>query len=217
MDGINRTSKDFNSSSEKISDKENSGIASTNLGLDISTNCIGLAVLNSKTGALRYLKFVKLSSSKFEDEYDKAQYFRSEFLKIIEDNILSTESIKKIYIEEAAKKFSPGFSSAQTISSLCRFNGMISLMMYEIFGVKPTAVNVRSARKALGIKIDYKDKSMDTKSKILEWGLKNHPTFPWTTHLAKTGKNKGQTIYDVGNGDALDAFIICRGGQLLGA
>ena len=176
------------------------------LGLDISTSVVGICALDSKTGQLIKLTHKKLV--KFEDEYEKADNFLSDWID-------PSWKVRRIYIEEAAKKFTPGFSSADTIMTLGRFNGILSYMVYQLFGVKPIMVNVRSARSKLNIKIDYKDKNSSTKDKVLLHVRTLNPSFPWIIREAKTGQFKGQMIYDKVNEDMCDSWVICRGGMLL--
>ena len=176
------------------------------LGLDISTSVVGICVLDSKTGELVKLTHKKLV--KFDDEYEKADNFVSDWVE-------PDWKVRRIYIEEAAKKFTPGFSSADTIMTLGRFNGILSYMVYKLFDVKPIMVNVRSARSRLNIKIDYKDKTSSTKDKVLLSVRTINPHFPWIIREAKTGQFKGQMIYDKVNEDMADSWVICRGGMLL--
>ena len=188
------------------STKEEKEKVVVDIGLDISTAVVGICVLDASTGAMLHLSHKKLT--KFDTEYEKADNFTNEW---VSDKWI----VRKIFIEEAAKKFSPGFSSADTIMTLGRFNGIISYMVYGWFGIKPAMVNVRSARSVLGIKINYKDKTKDTKTKVFEAVLARNPSFPWTKHLAKTGKSKGQVVWDKTNTDMADAWVISRGGQLI--
>jgi hypothetical protein len=176
------------------------------IAFDISTSCTGICVLDSKTGELVKLTHKKLT--KWKDEYEKADNFLSDWIE-------SDWQVRRVYIEEAAKKFTPGFSSADTIMTLGRFNGIISYMVYQLFGVKPIMVNVRSARAKLGIKIDYKDKSISTKDKVFLIVRTLNPDFPWIMHEAKTGKFKGQMVYDKVNEDMCDSWVLCRAGMLL--
>ena len=176
------------------------------LSLDISTSVVGICVLDSKTGELVKLTHKKLV--KFEDEYEKADNFLSDWID-------PSWKVRRIYIEEAAKKFTPGFSSADTIMTLGRFNGILSYMVYQLFGVKPIMVNVRSARSKLNIKIDYKDKTSSTKDKVFLIVRTLNPNFPWIIREAKTGQFKGQMIYDKVNEDMCDAWVLCRAGMLL--
>lgn len=189
---------------EEEAEKE---IIEVDLGLDISTSVVGVCVLDAASGKMLHLSHQKLT--KYTDEYDKADNFDSSWIDL-------NWKIRKVYIEEAAKKFSPGFSSADTIMTLGRFNGILSYQVYSWTGIKPVMVNVRSARSRLSIKIDYKDKTKDTKTKVFEVVSSRNPSFPWLTHTAKTGKFKGQIVYDKVNQDMADAWVIARGGQLLG-
>jgi hypothetical protein len=176
------------------------------IAFDISTSCTGICVLDSKTGELVKLTHKKLT--KWKDEYEKADNFLSDWIE-------SDWQVRRVYIEEAAKKFTPGFSSADTIMTLGRFNGILSYMVYQLFGVKPIMVNVRSARAKLGIKIDYKDKSISTKDKVFLIVRTLNPDFPWIMHEAKTGKFKGRMVYDKVNEDMCDSWVLCRAGMLL--
>lgn len=220
LDGKNDSSPSENLSANSSSQKEDGKAQESSkdkegtkqktqvdIGLDISTSVVGICVVDSKTGAMLYIGHLQLN--KFTNEYDKADNFDGSWIK-------PEWSIRKIYIEEAAKKFSPGFSSADTIMTLGRFNGILSYKIYQLTGLKPVMVNVRSARSKLSIKIDHSDKTKNTKQKVLEIVMALNPSFPWISHIAKAGKFKGQTVYDKVNEDRSDAWIICRGGQLLG-
>lgn len=178
------------------------------IGLDISTSVVGICVLESVSGKLLHLGHVKLTA--YDNEYDKADMFDESWYNP------TLWNVRRVYIEEAAKKFSPGFSSADTIMTLGRFNGILSYKIYKLTGKKPVMVNVRSARSKLGIKINYSDKTKNTKQKVFEAVRALNPSFSWVTHLAKTGQFKGQTVYDKVNEDRSDAWVICRGGQMLG-
>jgi len=181
------------------------------IGLDVSTSVIGVCVLNHKTGDLISIFPVKLGKSSLEDIWDKTDYFRFNLIL----NLDNKWDVKRVFVEDVAKKFSSGFSSASTIVTLAKMNALACWIAKEIFNKKPTFINVRSARAVLGIKIDTKDKSKSTKEKVFEKVLALQPTFPWLQHLAKTGKGKGTQVYDVCNQDMGDAWVTCRGGQCL--
>ena len=182
------------------------GLREVCVAFDISTSVVGICVLDGNTGELVKLTHKKLT--KWDDEYDKADNFLSDWVDL-------KWKVKKVYIEEAAKKFTPGFSSADTIMTLGRFNGIISYMVYKWWGIKPTMINVRSARSKLNIKIDYKDKTSSTKDKVFLAVRTINPHFPWIIREAKSGQFKGQMIYDKVNEDCADAWVICRGGMLI--
>lgn len=182
------------------------------IGFDVSTSCTGIVLLNSNSGDLIDMLSIKLNTTKLVDVWDKANFVK----KFIIENIANKGyKINKIFIEEAHMKFTSGFSSAATIFSLARFNGIVSFMAHELLGPKPTMVNVRTARKLLGINIDHKDKSLSTKEKVLRHVTTMKPNFPWIYHVAKTGKKKGQTVLAKENEDRCDAYVICAGGQKL--
>lgn len=198
------------------------------VGLDISTSVIGICALEATSGNLIYLGYLKLSS--YIDEYEKADKFENfwhENLMLNLNKKLLSDSpelglhkfvntnIAHVYIEEAAKKYASGISSANTLTTLNRFNGIISYKLYKLTGQKPIMINVKSARAKLGIKINYSDKTKNTKQKIFDIVKQLNPEYSWITHVAKSGKNKGKLIYDKVNEDMSDAWVICRGGQLL--
>lgn len=155
---------------------------------------------------------IKLTGTRFTDIWDKAIEVEKELLRIVDP---SKYKVENIFVEEAHMKFTPGFSSAGTLFSLARFNGIVSYIAYKNFDSKPRMTNVRSARKSLGIKINYKDKSKDTKTQVFEAVKKLNPNFPWLQHVAKTGKFKGQTVWSKENFDMADAWVICEGGRRL--
>lgn len=121
------------------------------LALDISTTCIGYSIFD-EDGNLIELNCVKFNSklSKFEklEEFKKVTEYFKKF------------PIKYIAIEEPLKKFAGKFSSADTISLLNFFNGMISSYLYLEFGMEPFYFNVNNARTlAFGKKSSQKTSS----------------------------------------------------------
>lgn len=182
------------------------------IGLDISTSIIGVTVLDSYTGDLISIEAIKLNKARFKDVWDKASHVKEVLAGAFD---LTNYRANRVFVEEAAMRFSPGFSSANTLFALARFNGIVSYLSHELFGTKPIMVNVRSARKKLGIKINYKDKSKDTKTKVFDAVRTLNPDFPWEQHVAKTGYSKGQLVYGKHNFDMADAWVICRGGQCI--
>ena len=110
-----------------------------------------------------------------------------------------------VAIEESAKRFAPGFSSASTIITLAKFNGILCYLMYKKYGIVPMELNVRTVRAQLGMKINTKDKSKTTKQKVLDHVLSINPTFPLTMR-----ELKGQMVPVKINEDRADSWVIAK-------
>jgi hypothetical protein len=70
--------------------------------------------------------------------------------------------------------FSGGKTTAKTMSSLQRFNGMVSLLAYQHLGKPPTLVGATTARSRCGIKVPRGTKA---KVVVLAWVDKNIDQF----------------------------------------
>lgn len=169
-----------------------------------------MCVLDSHTGDLVRQGYIKLTSSKFDDIYDKAEH-----VKMVFDSFLENDQVaKRVFVEESHMKFTPGFSSAKTLFALATFNGIVCYLAHEAFKQKPIKIGVRTARSKLKIKVNFSDKTTTNKEKVFQAVMAMNPTFVWETKVATTGKSKGQTVYTPQNYDIADAWIICRGGQI---
>lgn len=173
-------------------------------GLDISTSCIGICIKDFENKKVYFENF----KPKGEDWIDKSSSTRDYLLKLTVDY-----DIKKIFIEENLQAFRPGLSSAKTLMSLARFNGIVSFLVKDIFSIKPEFINVNSARKDLGIKIDRKSE-LSTKEQVFKW-VEERNNFPWPTRVLKSGKRKGQTILCDEVYDMADAYVIASAGEKL--
>jgi len=179
------------------------------IGLDISTTCTGISVINRDTGDLLSMHHELMNNpKKFPDFWDKIAHM-STALGLICSN--PSWQIEGVAVEENAKRFTPGFSSADTIITLAKFNGILCYIMFLKYGLKPININVRSARSKLGIKINYKDKSKPTKQKVLEHLVNAHPNFPW---IYKTSKDGVQSLTKI-NEDRADSYVIAEAARLM--
>ena len=177
------------------------------LGLDVSTACTGLSVFN---GDHEFVGMGAIELSKIKGFYHKADIVRQKI-----DELSKQYKISHIYIEENLQSFRRGFSSAQTLSTLARFNGVVSLISYETFGIEPVHINVNAARKALGIKLVRKSKGgAPTKQQIFEWvdndlaGLGT--TYQWPIKILRSGPRKGFELLDHSAYDMADAYVIAK-------
>jgi len=165
------------------------------LGLDISTSCTGICILD-QDNQLILLDNIRLD--KCSDFFEKCD----EVKKYLE-NLKKDNTIQNIFIEQDLQAFRPGLSSAATINTLARFNGAVTFMAYQTFGIRPDLINVTKARSAVGLKINHKDKSKTTKEKIFDW-VSGEIIFDWPRK--KTGAVKTSCF------DMSDAYVICRAG-----
>jgi len=174
------------------------------LSADISTTCTAICILDATNGKLLKMYHEVLNKTvnkkpKFPTFWSKVNHMESVFDLNHED----IWDVKIIAVEESAKRFPSNMSSAGTIITLSKFNAVLSFILFQKYGVEPTDINVRTARKQLGIKIDYKDKSKSTKQKVLEQVIDMRPEFPWIYREVQ-GEKKLLKI----NEDRADAFVI---------
>lgn len=178
------------------------------IGLDISTSIIGIAFLDS-LGNLINLESINLK--KLLCIFNKSKKTREEFTSFFEK--YSFEEDLVLSIEESFQSFSKGFSSAKTLSQLNRFNGIVSYIAAEVYSVIPGYINVNSARKNLGIKINKK-LDINTKEQVFNWVKndfeKNNFKFDWPVRTLKSGPNKGLVKNDDCCYDMSDAYVISK-------
>lgn len=183
----------------------------TILALDISTSCTGYCILssdlNSETSLLD-IGFIPLS--KLKSHYSKANLVLDSLKKI-----QSEYKITEVAIEENLQSFRSGFSSAQTLSSLAKFNGVVAYLCEDLFGLVPQFFNVNAARKSVGLKVLSKKKGgADTKIQVLEWATKELIDYSWPQKTLKSGPRKNQVVVEPGCYDMADAYVIARAAKL---
>ena len=169
------------------------------LSLDISTSCTGYCLFDDN--GLVAIDYINLS--KHKGLYEKASCVKDKILQLSKEY-----NIEEIVVEENLQAFRPGLSSAKTLMTLAQFNGVVRWICYEIFGQEAHAINVNTARKNVGLKIDKKDKSKTTKEKVLEWVKSDDPGIKWPTKILKSGPNKGKKRVCNEAYDMADAYVI---------
>jgi len=169
------------------------------LSLDISTSCTGYCLFDEDE--LIDIGYINLS--KHKGLFEKATYVKDRIYRMSNDY-----NIDNIVVEENLQAFRPGLSSAKTLMTLAQFNGVVRWICYEIFDIIPTAINVNSARKNIGLKINRKNKEKNTKQQVLEWVSSDKPHIKWPTKILKSGPNKGQERLINGAYDMADAYVI---------
>ena len=139
------------------------------------------------------------NKNKFTSLYEKAQFIKSHLI-YIEDKF----HIDSIFIEQSLQSFRSGFSSAKTLSTLSRFNGIVSWMCYEIFDKEPQLVAASSARKKSGVSIKRGEKA---KEKVLQFVIDTESEF--MIEYTKHGNPKPDMY------DRADSYIIAKAGYYL--
>jgi len=165
------------------------------LGLDISTSITGATVLD-KDGRILYNEAWDLR--KYKDFFEKATIVKNKIWELGD-----TFLIKEVYIEQSLQSFRSGFSSAKTLSTLSRFNGVVSWLCYNILEIKPEYVAATSARKKCGIKVP---KGSKAKQVVIQYVVDNVPGVSIT--YTKHGNPKPQCY------DMADSWVIAQAGWL---
>ena len=181
------------------------------IGLDISTSIIGMSLFLGN----KLVKLMHVDLTKTKCMFDKASKFEEEFKqKILTDIEGKDLNIRHIYIEDTLQSFSRGLSSARTLMQLSRFNGIVSNISFRITRIKPVFINVNTARKLLGIKID-KNSDKDKKEQVMDWVGADLGGYDWPTKIISRGPNKGHVKYEKFCYDIADAYVICKAGIII--
>lgn len=175
------------------------------LALDISTSCTGWCVFDEN--GFRDIGFIDLS--KYNGMYEKAGRVKSELL-----NLLIKYPYTKVVVEENLQAFRPGLSSAKTLMTLAQFNGVVRWICHSDLDAEVESINVNTARKTVGLKIDKKLKKK-TKDQVLEWVAKQEKSIVWPNKVLKSGPNKGSVKLLEQCFDMADAYIIGKSYFLL--
>lgn len=174
------------------------------LGLDISTSCTGWCILNA-SGQFIDMGYITLSSKL--SSFQKAGVVSDAL-----SNLHIKYNITNVVIEENLQAFRPGFSSAKTLLSLARFNGVVSYLAQEEYATEPKFINVNVARKKVGLKIVSKRKGgAPTKEQVFNW-VDKQVKFSWPMKTLKSGPRKDQVVLEAGCFDAADAYVIACAG-----
>ena len=169
------------------------------LALDISTSCTGYCIFDED----KLIDIGSINLSKHKGLFEKASLVKSEILRLS-----SKYQISNVAVEENLQAFRPGLSSAKTLMTLAQFNGVVRWICHEILAVPVEAINVNTARKNVGLKIDKKDKTKTTKEKVLDWVSVDLPNIKWPTKILKSGPNKGKERICAEAYDMADAYVI---------
>ena len=169
------------------------------LGLDISTTITGATIFDINGVCVYNEYWDTRNKNHFPTIYHKAHHVKG-YLKKINDKY----KIEHIFIEQSLQSFRSGFSSAQTLSTLSRFNGIVSWVCWEMFDITPEMLAATSARKQVGIKVSKGEKG---KQKSFDFVVANEPTF--IVEYTRNGNVKPGIM------DKSDSWVIAKAGYNL--
>jgi hypothetical protein len=174
------------------------------LGLDVSTSIVGITVLDKDDGSICELAHIDLRKGR--DLFEKGTWVEAELRNLVGRH----PDIDALYIEDAAKKFTSGRSSATVIATLMRFNGIASFVAYNVFKLAPIYVAPTTARRLCGLKMQQSKKcgkshKQQTFDMIMESDL-SHITWPT--------KQRSENIVDWAY-DTVDSYVIAKAGVAL--
>tara|TARA_R110000824_G_scaffold28652_14_gene96136 strand:+ start:11841 stop:12368 length:528 start_codon:yes stop_codon:yes gene_type:complete len=166
------------------------------LGLDISTSITGYTLLDGDKVILNGA----WDTRKYKDFFEKVVHVKAGLEDIHKQ---FGKQIGAVYIEQSLQSFRSGFSSAKTLSTLSRFNGIVSWLVFDKFKIKPEYLAATSARKLCGIKIPRGEKA---KPVVLKFLLDNEPSF--VIDYTRYGNPKPESY------DRADSLVIAKAGVI---
>ena len=116
------------------------------IGLDVSTAVTGYAVLDAKSGQLVDLGYIDTRKT-------RSLWLTGDEIRKKLTLLATAGSYTGVYVEESLQRFRSGFSSAHTLSTLAKINGLTSYMARDTFGIDPLYIGSIVARGACGIKV----------------------------------------------------------------
>jgi Holliday junction resolvasome RuvABC endonuclease subunit len=160
------------------------------IGIDVSTSKIGWAVIDENKKLIDSGVFKTNKKHSLEEK-------ATDFLDSVLLPLKALYPKSEVRIEAPFSMFSGGKTTAKTMSSLQRFNGMISLLIYQTFKKSAELVAPISARSRCGIKVPRGTKA---KVVVMEWVDKTFENFEM--EYTKAGNPKP------GKDDEADAIIV---------
>ena len=165
------------------------------LGLDISTSITGVTIIDDDGNVILNEAW---DTRKYKNFFKKACVIHGKL-----EDISYKYKLTHIYIEQSLQSFRSGFSSAKTLSTLSRFNGVVSWMCYSFFNIEPEYIAATSARKKCGIKIP---KGTKAKQEVIKFVLDNVPDVD--IMYTKHGNPRPECF------DKADSWVIANAGYL---
>jgi len=174
------------------------------VGLDVSTSVTGVCILDpgippdDRGSHILYLD--RIEFKKCKTLWEKADAVAVELSNLSE----KYPGTYRVALEEPLMGFQKGMSSATTITTLMRFNGITSYISREIFKVDPEYIASSSARKLCGIKIQRTSiAGMSGKEQVFKY-MAEHDL----KHVQWPLKKNGSPV--AWSRDATDSYVIAK-------
>lgn len=168
------------------------------VGLDVSTSCTGVAILDAKKSSIITLDRIEYKKCKtLWEKADVTACYLEKYKKDLENACV-------VALEEPLMGFRAGMSSAATITTLMRFNGIVSYISRDIFKVDPLYISSSTARKLCGVKVQKTSVAgLSGKEQVFKH-MSEHDlkSIVWPT------KKNGEPVE--WSRDATDAYVIAK-------
>lgn len=178
------------------------------LGLDVSTSVTGVCIVDADIEpddvGSQILLLDRIEFKGCNTLWEKADAVTGRLQDLARDR-----AICRLVLEEPLMGFRPGMSSAQTISQLMRFNGIVSYVARDAFHVDPEYIGSAHARKLCGIKLQRTALGGPQKEQVFA-----HMAAHDLKHVVWPTKKSG-SIVDWSR-DACDAYVIARAATVAG-
>ena len=178
------------------------------LGLDVSTSVTGVCVIDSNIQpddkGSHIIHLDRIEYKKCKTLWDKADTTAEYLQSLLKNN----SGDYKVALEEPLMGFRTGMSSATTITTLMRFNGIVSYISRGIFGIDPEYISSSHARKLCGIKMQRTSiAGMSGKEQVFKY-MSEHDL----CHVKWPTKKNGEPVE--WSRDSTDAYVIARARSL---
>lgn len=174
------------------------------LAFDVSTSKIGIAILDDQKHIV-YLDVLKFAAK--VTLLRKAQIFQEYCVQHLKG--LTASSNYRVLVEEPLIAVHGGYGQALTTAVLQRFNGMICVILHQLFGQELEMINVNHARASVGVRIP---RGLDQKMKkgiVINWALKVFAEEPLIEALNQKTRFGN---FQIGVDDMADALLIAAYG-----
>lgn len=192
------------------------------LGLDVSTSCTGVCVVNSDIEpddkGSHIVLLDRIEFKKCKTLWEKAAVVANYMDDMLRGTLQGDEKIRnlvgllpdRVVLEEPLMRFTPGMSSAATISTLLRFNGIVSYIATTRFKLEPEYIAAGHARKLCGIKLVKTALGGPQKEQVFSH-MEKHDL----KHVVWPTKKKSDKHVDWSR-DTTDAYVIARAASING-